>query len=232
MKKQLEQSFEDYKKHMGENVPDYSNIEGRKIQCQDLINVINDRFSFDEIITLETGASQNYADGLFGLFLGYFTEKLNGTMITVDIDEIKLKKNEDIFKKELPSLKHTIITSDSVSLLKNWSFNPPNLVHLDSWDFDLLNPFPSALHGWREFEAIESKMESGSIIIIDDNFLFGTSLQWILPDGSFTWNPINYPIIGKGTHIYQYVLSGQSDWELLYPKENPYKNTKVIIQKK
>jgi hypothetical protein len=32
-----------------------------------------------------------------------------------------------------------------------------------------MNPLPCALHGWREFEAIESKMPIGSIIIIDDN---------------------------------------------------------------
>ena len=31
----------------------------------------------------------------------------------------------------------------------------PNLVHLDSWDVNLKNPLPCALHGWREFVAIE-----------------------------------------------------------------------------
>jgi len=153
---------------------------------------------------------------------------------TVDIDGNRIKKSKEIFEKYLPDLNAKFYTEDSVIFCKktNMTFN---LVHLDSWDFDLKNPFPSALHGWREFDSLQDKTEEGGIIFVDDNFLNGSWIQWNI------WNNNNeivsseridmkYPIIGKGAHVYQYVTSDEN-WELLGNHYRMGENIKVIVKK-
>jgi hypothetical protein len=39
------------------------------------------------------------------------------------------------------------------------------------------------LHHWLEFVEIESKMPSGSILLVDDNFFRGTTVYWNSLDG-------------------------------------------------
>ena len=205
----------------------------RRLQCESVINSINERFNFEKLITFETGASQNpKGDGAFGVFLGFATEKTNGIMMSVDINDNYLKKSKELFSSVIPKLQYETYKDDSVHFLKNTEVIP-NLVHLDSWDFDLKNPLPSALHGWNEFLTIESKMLSGSIIIVDDNYIKGQWLEWFYTDGRPTEKiDITYPILGKGAHVYQYVLSGKSDWKLIGNHHNSFGNIKVIIQKK
>ena len=180
MKKLFENAYEEYKNHMEKNVTNYYMGYGhskRSEQCESFINAINDNFKFDKLITLETGASQNYDDGLWGLFLGFASSYTQGEMYSVDINENYVNKSKKIFDETIPNLNYKTHIGDSVKYLKNLDVIP-NLVHLDSWDFDITNPFPSALHGWREFESIENRMESGSIIIIDDNWKNGCCIYW------------------------------------------------------
>jgi hypothetical protein len=152
-------------------------------------------------------------------------------MVSVDISHDISERSKTIFENAIPGLDYSIHVEDSVSFLKNLE-EIPNLVHLDSWDFDLFNPFPSALHGWEEFKSIESRMESGSIIIIDDNYRQGTYLEWFHSDGQRADDVIKYPMIGKGAHVYQYVLNNNTDWELIGSHYDTYDNLKIIIQKK
>jgi len=234
MKQLFLEGYQDYLNHMRGVIPDYDNSVGhgtRRKQCQTLIDSINDSFKFENIIFLETGASSSYGDGLFGLFLGYVTKKTEGKMISVDISPDITEKSKAIFKNAIPGLDYSIHVDDSVSFLKGLG-EIPNLVHLDSWDFNLFNPFPSALHGWEEFKAIESKMESGSIIIIDDNYRQGTYLEWFHNDGQRADDVIKYPMIGKGAHVYQHVLNNVTDWKLIGTHYDTHDNIKIIIQKK
>jgi hypothetical protein len=217
MKQQFLEAYENYVNHMRTIIPDYDNSVGhetRRKQCQTLINSINDNFNFEKIICLETGSSSRYSDGLFGLFLGYVTKKTNGKMYSVDISSSVVEDSKKIFNNVLPNLEYECVVDDSINYLKKIE-EVPNLVHLDSWDFDLFNPLPCALHGWKEFEEIQSKMPSGSIIIIDDNWCMGTYLQWIFNDGRIDGMEIKYPMIGKGVHVYQHVLNNNSDWKLI-----------------
>ena len=233
MKNIFNKAYESYKNHMKNNVNDYDNTfrhQLRRKQCETLINSINDRFNFDKIITLETGTSQNYDDGLYGLFLGFVSLYTNGKMSSVDINEGYVKKSIQKFNEVIPDLDYTAHIGDSVNYLKNIE-EIPNLVHLDSWDFNLFDPFPSALHGWMEFDAIQSKMESGSIIIIDDNWRKDTTLQWNYGNGTSTDVPIKYPMIGKGTHIYQQALTDRIGWKLIGNHYDTFDNIKIIIQK-
>ena len=234
MKQLFLEGYQDYLNHMREVIPDYDNSVGhgtRRKQCQTLIDSINDSFKFENIIFLETGASSSYGDGLFGLFLGYVAKKTGGKMISVDISPDITEKSKAIFKNAIPGLDYSIHVDDSVSFI-NGLEEIPNLVHLDSWDFNLFNPFPSALHGWEEFKSIESKMESGSIIIIDDNYRQGTYLEWFHNDGQRADDVNKYPMIGKGAHVYQHVLNNVTDWKLIGTHYDTHDNIKIIIQKK
>jgi hypothetical protein len=233
MKQLFLEGYEEYLNHMRIMITDYDNSANhiiRRKQCQTLLNSINEDFNFDKLIVLETGASSNYNDGMFGLFLGYVTKKTNGKMTSVDISSTVVEKSKKIFEDAIPRLNYSIYDKDSVSFLKHTQ-EIPNLVHLDSWDFNLYDPLPSALHGWREFIAIESKMEKGSIIIIDDNYISGTFLEWIHGDGRVDVDIIKYPILGKGAHVYQHVLNNTTNWKLIGSHYNTNDNIKIIIQK-
>lgn len=234
MKQLFLEGYHDYLNHMRGVIPDYDNSVGhgtRRKQCQTLIDSINDSFKFENIIFLETGASSSYGDGLFGLFLGYVTKKTNGKMISVDISEEIVETSKTIFKNAINNLDYSVHVGDSVSYLKTID-EIPNLVHLDSWDFDLFDALPSALHGWEEFKAIESKMMKGSIIVIDDNYIKGTYVQWFHGNGEEDSMSIRYPMVGKGAHIYQHVLNNETDWKLIGTHYETHDNIKIIIQKK
>ena len=175
---------------------------------------------FAEKSTSNKGAvtSQKWADGMVGYYFAYLANYTNGQFTSVDIDPNIESNVYDAYKNLDPNLKINHITGDSLSLLKNPPYIP-NLVHLDSWDVNLKDPLPSALHGWREFEAIESIMPIGSIIIIDDNWYKGMWVQWNTHKGHKIVGSqkldINYPCLGKGAHIYQYLLPGDKNWKIL-----------------
>lgn len=238
MKKNIfEESFREYNDYMFKNISDYwehYSFIARRQQIQSLIGALNDNFNFDKLITLETGASQNLRDGVFGLFLGMITAKTDGKMFAIDINRDAVDKSYELFKSVVPSLNYMVYESDSIKgieMLKQ-QHEIPNIVHLDSYDLDLKNPFPSALHTWREFVLLEDKMPSGSIVIIDDNYRQGTWIDWHYPDGRIERINNEYPMIGKGANVYNYVLFNNSDWKLIGDHYDIFNNIKIIIQKK
>jgi len=200
----------------------------RITQLESVTNILNTHFPFEKVYSIETGGSYQWVDGMVGYYFAFLSNHTEGEFYSVDINPAYEQRVYDGYKNIDPNLKITHVTDDSLNLLRYPPFIP-NLVHLDSWDVDLKNPFPSALHGWREFEAIESSMPIGSIIIIDDNWYAGSWVEWFTPNGKGGHNVEiiynNYPCIGKGTHIYQQVIGGYTDWNLL---ESKYK---IIIQK-
>ena len=206
--------------------------DSRFKQLEKLIEEIKEEFNFQKIICIETGASQGKNDGSVGLFFSKLCEFTNGEFHSVDNDENIYNQSKIMYKKHNIKAKHYL--QDSVKFLENTEVIP-NLVHLDSWDLELTNPFPSALHGWREFIAIESKMPIGSIIIIDDNWFKGSWVRWkYIVNGEYNGESkkidIEYPIIGKGSLIYHFVEGGKSNWEKISLDE-PGTNVKLIYQK-
>ena len=234
MKNIFLESYIEYTEKLSFKLPEFWQIKGfesRRNQCKQFISSINERFSFNEIVCLETGSSSNYHDGIFGLFLGIAVNKVGGKMYSVDNSEEATNRTKEIFKEQLPTLNYDVITSDSTEYIKGIEYSP-NLVHLDSFDFNIIDPLPSALHGWREFEAIEGKIPSGGIIIIDDNYRYGTDLQWNFYNGTIENYLISYPMIGKGAHVYQWVTNNFTNWELIGNHYSEFENLKIIIQKK
>tara|TARA_R110000765_G_scaffold116488_1_gene209697 strand:+ start:29 stop:697 length:669 start_codon:yes stop_codon:yes gene_type:complete len=205
-----------------------SNMEIRIEQLDKLIQEIKNDFKFDKIICIETGASQNMDDGCVGLFFAKLCDLNDGEFYSVDNDENIIKQSKTIYEKHNLKVKHYL--QDSVEFLEDTKIIP-NLIHLDSWDLDLKNPFPSALHGWREFIAIENKMPIGSIIIIDDNFFKGSWVSWDYSDKRESERLfINYPIVGKGSMVYHFIESGKSNWEKLSLDKAGF-NIKLIYKK-
>tara|TARA_R110002153_G_C13110411_1_gene477604 strand:- start:14 stop:724 length:711 start_codon:yes stop_codon:yes gene_type:complete len=197
-------------------------------QLDKITNILREHFRFDCVNCIETGGSQKWEDGMVGYYFANLSNNTHGEFTSVDIDPNLNSKIHQAYYNIDPDLKINHITDDSLNLLKNPPY-VPNLVHLDSWDVNLNDPFPSALHGWREFEAIESIMPVGSIIIIDDNWYKGMWVQWnTWKDNKIIDNiklDITYPCIGKGAHIYQYLLPGDKNWKIL---DADYK---LVIQK-
>lgn len=208
----------------------------RKDQSETVYRSLLENFNFDTIECIETGASQNLHDGCFGLYLAKITESKGGLFNSVDISEDIVKKSEKIFKQYLPNFKINHSVLDSVKFLEEYN-GSPNLVHLDSWDLDITNPVSSMLHGWLEFVAIKDKMPSGSIILVDDNFLKGTWVNWnIMENGNYTGEhkriDIDYDIIGKGSLIYHWCQKEETEWDLIGDHYKAGNNIKLIIKKR
>ena len=207
----------------------------RSSQLNKIIGEIEDEFinNFDsskKIICIETGASHNWDDGCVGVFFAKLCDLTNGEFHSVDINP-ELINNSEILYNSLGFTNITHHIEDSVNYLHNTEVIP-NIVHLDSWDLNLRDPFPSALHGWNEFLAIEDKMPLGSLLIIDDNYFNGTWVNWKNDSNDDEWDKItiNYPIIGKGSHIYGYVERGNSNWVKL-SNDHVGTNEKLVYKK-
>ena len=202
----------------------------RSSQLNKIIGEIENDFDFDKITCIETGASHNWDDGCVGAFFAKICELTNGELHSVDINP-ELVNNSELLYNNLGFTNVFHHIDDSVNYLHNTNVIP-NLVHLDSWDLNLRNPFPSALHGWEEFKAIEDKMPLGSILIIDDNYFKGTFVEWADDRNNIVWEKleIKYPIVGKGSHVYSFVESGKSNWEKL-SYDNKGENQKLVFKK-
>ena len=211
-------------------------IDGRSEQVDSVYISLLNHFNFDKVECIETGASQNLEDGCFGLYLAKISESTGGVYHSVDIYEDIVNKSKEIFNKYIPELKVNHSVSDSVKFLEEYSGNP-NLVHLDSWDLDITNPVPSMLHGWLEFVAIKDKMPSGSIILVDDNYMKGTWVHWnIMMNGQYTGDcikvDVDYDIVGKGSLIYHWCKKDNTDWDVIGDHYNVGASIKLIIKKR
>jgi len=204
----------------------------RLIQLEKLTKILKDNFQFDVINCIETGASWNWGDGCVGYYFADLTKQTGGKFKIVDINPDLKQKTINAFAEIDPQIMVDYFVDDSIEFLLNTEFIP-NLLHLDSWDCDLTNPLPSALHGWREFDAIRKKMPIGSIIVIDDNYYGGNFQDWF-----HLWNGkkvkterinITYPMLGKGAHIYQYIKDNKTNWKILSKPASG--NQKLVIKK-
>lgn len=205
----------------------------RSNQADSILKVLIENFKTEGPINIiETGASQDWNDGMMGLMFANISQETGGKMWMVDIDQTIIEKSKEIFKQQGITCVEFIV-QDSVEFLK--SFNDKvDIIHLDSWDLDLMNPFPSALHGWREFEAIKDKITNDTIVIVDDNFLDGTWVDWNhMINGEFVSTErvtISYPCVGKGSHIWWWVQQHENGWKLL-SENTAGQNIKVICKK-
>jgi hypothetical protein len=114
---------------------------------------------------VETGSSAWGTDSsrLFDSYVATF----GGRFWSVDVRlEPMLKLRKHISKSSSMSC------DDSVRFLKRWidrySCHRIDLVYLDSWDLDISNPMPAAIHGLKEFLAVAPALRDGSLLLVDD----------------------------------------------------------------
>jgi hypothetical protein len=114
---------------------------------------------------VETGSSAWGTDSsrLFDSYVATF----GGRFWSVDLRlEPMLKLRKHMSKSSSMSC------DDSVRFLKRWvdkySSHRVDLVYLDSWDLDISDPMPAAIHGLKEFLAIAPALRDGSLLLVDD----------------------------------------------------------------
>ena len=218
-------------------IKNIGNLHGeRGDQISSFLQIYSDHFELDTIECIETGASRSRLDGCFGVLLARMCQSSGGIFHSVDIDPEVLKKSVDLYESILPGFRINHHLEDSVEFLKRYP-GSPNLVHLDSWDLNLKNPVPAMLHGWLEFDAIRDKMPSGSLCIVDDNFLKGTHTYWNVSDleGNLLYTEsieTTYDIVGKGSLIYHWAQKEDTDWDLIGDHYHLGKNVKIILKKR
>ena len=226
----MSDSFEFFKNYILSNSNDTVRIQ----QAEILDKLLTEEFNFDYIECVETGCASGGYDN-FGVYLAKYCKDNNGKFSTVDISEDYINKSKILYHDVIGENNNQYVVSDSILFLQSYD-GKPNLVHLDSYDLDLLNPLPSMLHHWLEFEAIQDKMPSGSLLLIDDNFFKGTFVSWyILNNGVHTDTKridIDYDIIGKGSLIYHFVKEKESNWELIGNHYVAGPNLKLFFRKK
>jgi hypothetical protein len=230
--KTFKKAFSTYKTHHQSN-----NGGGKTLVNIEIVNdILQEHFPFDVVNCIETGGSHNWNDGMAGLYFCLLSNLTNGRFHSVDNDSSIHDKVINAFKKVDPTLMGLHTTSDSIAFLNEIDFIP-NLLFLDSWDLNLYNPFPSAVHTLREFLAMEDKMLVGSIIIIDDNYFSNFhNPTWVdchNADESIERITLPYPVIGKGSNIYAWVDTAiDCPWKFLSSNPDiPGACNVIVIQK-
>lgn len=204
----------------------------RSEQVDSIVTILKNNFLVEGPINIiETGASHDWNDGMMGLFFAQIVQQTGGKMWMVDIDGNNINKAKEVFHQEGITCVEFIV-DDSINFLENFD-QDVHIIHLDSWDLNLLDPFPSALHGWREFDTIKNKISKNTIVIVDDNYLGGSWVDWnFLSDDKIISTEritIDYPCVGKGAHILFWVQQPKNNWKLL--SENIVgKNIKIICK--
>ncbi len=120
---------------------------------------------FPPLYIIETGTAAHGTASTY-LFDAY-VQKYGGHLWTVDINPAC---SEAV--KPNVSDRTTVITGDSAAFLRKWVDEHPgeqiDLVYLDSYDLDFVDPGPAGIHGLNEFNAILPALKAGSLLLIDD----------------------------------------------------------------
>lgn len=126
--------------------------------------------AFKNPLIIETGCLRvpnNWeGDGQSTFQYDWFARDYNGQVITIDINQDSI----DSARKACSGVTNTIL-NDSVETLNMLSKNlcrPASLIYLDSFDLDLSNPMPSAIHHVMELMAAQGLIGLDTLICVDD----------------------------------------------------------------
>lgn len=119
-------------------------------------------------VIVETGCARwegNYAgDGQSTLIFDAVAEELDGSVLSADIDPeaVALAQSQ-------VGPRTTVHCGDSVTWLARLR-TKADLLYLDSFDFEFLDPWPSSAHHMQELAAAMHMLKPGSLVAVDDNF--------------------------------------------------------------
>lgn len=119
-------------------------------------------------------------DGQSTVMLAEFAKEHGGNFRTVDISREAI----DLARQLVPSA--IVHCGDSVKYLSKLNF-VLDMLYLDSYDVDMSNPHPAAMHCLMEFTAAQPFLRTGSIVFVDDSPM----------------DP-NMEVGGKGLYVAQY----------------------------
>ena len=159
---------------------------------------------------LETGCVRNVGtltgEGQSTVLFDRYAQSVPGTIVhTVDLDP-----GATALCRTLVSPAVTVHTGDSVGFLSELAKAPPapftkvDLLYLDSYDVDFLNPHPSALHHIKELLAVSPLLTNATLVALDDS----PSDAVLLFNEAGTVSFLSKPAIsGKGKYIAEYAQS-------------------------
>lgn len=182
------------------------------------------------ITVVETGTMWNNLNGNNqGAFTLIFADLIKnhtgGKLITIDISN----KHMDLcrsFTKEYSNVIEYVV-SDSVKFLSSLSdedVSNINLLYLDSWDLNMLDPLPSQIHHLRELSSVYHKLSNDVLIAVDDNLMPGCWVEWLLIDNNGNLSDektivhSGENILGKGTLVDRFLIdNGWNKFEITEP---------------
>ena len=101
------------------------------------------------------------------LLFSAYVDAYGGEVVTVDT---RLSPARHARKQTCRSVR--FVVGDSVEVMSRpWAsryLETADLVYLDSWDVDVHDPLPSAVHGLREFLACADILKPGAMVLVDD----------------------------------------------------------------
>jgi SAM-dependent methyltransferase len=121
---------------------------------------------------LETGCARQpdnwCGDGQSTLLFDAFVNHHDGKVVSMDLDPnaVELARRATSSKTELRCGHSVALLAEMSRQAGGWCVF--DAVYLDSFDFDLENPFPSAFHCVKELLALGA-LPSGLLLMIDDN---------------------------------------------------------------
>jgi hypothetical protein len=148
--------------------------------------VVREALSLGVKSIVETGctrAEDNWeGDGQSSVIWAAFAEYHGGTFTSIDIDQDAL----DLTMKLTKNVGRYFCGDSVLELQHQWKSAVVDLLYLDSFDLDMNNPHPAALHCLFEFLSARPRLKSNSIVFVDDSpFSNGT-------------------ILGKGMYVAEY----------------------------
>jgi hypothetical protein len=161
--KKDEKKYTESKELINEHFERYSNISH---PCKDTMEMAVIGLNNSPATILETGSSAwgTNSSKLFDSYVNSF----GGTFDTVDI---RIKPALKL--RPVCSVNTNFHCNDSIKFLKKWcALNRDkkiDLIYLDSWDVNWIDPDPSQLHGLQEFLACSTNLKKGSQLLIDDS---------------------------------------------------------------
>lgn len=131
-----------------------------------------------------------------------FINEHNGELHSVDINPIHVE-----YAQSIVSNKAQIHCDDSVAFL--WTANQNlteqnyfvDLLYLDSFDYEPDDPWPSAVHHIKELTSIISRLKTGSLIAVDDNFGTPSLRKGKGPIIAEFMKSINKPLVHEGYQL-------------------------------
>ena len=159
---------------------------------------------------IETGSSAWGTKS--SLLFDHYVKEFGGHFSTCDI---RFEPTAQL--RSVVSDRTTLHKSDSVSFLEKYSEKydkQVDLVYLDSFDLDVKKPWDSAIHGLREFIALEKLLSNGSIVLIDDTPISIDYYPSHQQDGAREFYNKSGLFPGKGMLVLE-VLKKRKDIEIL-----------------